>query len=82
MGQNRRPGIYVPMPKSEGYGGNLRDELVQKFGDATVTRAETAVIVNILIYMGVMKAAEFREMITTMCTKIDDERRRAAGIRD
>ena len=79
---NRGKGIYVPMPKSEGYGGNLRDELVQKFGEPTVTRAETAVIINILIYMGVMKGSEFRDMIVTMCNRIDDERRKAAGIRD
>lgn len=75
-------GIYVPMPKADGYGGNLRDQLVQKYGDATVTRAETAVIINILIYMGVMKGAEFQDMIVTACNRIEDERRKAAGIRD
>lgn len=70
------------MPRSEGYGGNLRDELAQKYGEPTVTRAETAVLINILIYIGVIKASEFRDMIVTMCEKIEDERRRAAGIRD
>lgn len=81
MGQ-RRGGIYVPMPTAEGYGGNLRDQLAQKYGEPTVTRAETAVLINILIYMGVMKASEYRDMIVTMCEKIDGDRRRAAGIKD
>ena len=74
--------VYVPMPKTEGYGGNLRDELAKKYGEPTVTRAETAVIINLLIYMGVIKGSEFREMIVTACERIEDERRKAAGIRD
>lgn len=77
-----KPNIYIPMPKSEGYGGNLRDQLAQKYGDPTVTRAETAVIINILIYMGIIKGSEFQDMIVQACERIDGERRKAAGIRD
>lgn len=70
--------IYVPMPQAEAYGGSYRDELAKRWGDPTVTRAETAVIINVLIYIGVFKKEEFVEMVETMCRKIDSDRQEQA----
>jgi hypothetical protein len=73
--------IYVPMPETEMYKKTVsRDELVGKFGEATVTRAEVSVVLNILYMTGMIKPNEFVELMIMQCRRIEDERRAQAGL--
>lgn len=73
--------IWVPMPESQMYKKSVsRDNLVQRYGEATITRAETAVILNLLMIMGVVKPGEFVDAIVAQCERIENERRTAAGL--
>ncbi len=68
--------IWVPMPETEMYKKTIsRDELVGKFGEATVTRAEVSVVLNILYMTGMIKPNEFVELMIMQCRRIEDERR-------
>lgn len=78
----RRGRIYVPMPESGSYGEGTRDKLVSKYGEASVTRAETAVLINLMIAVGVIKQSEFIGYMVEILEKVEENRRRAAGIRD
>lgn len=73
--------IYVPMPEAGAYGEGLRSQLVSKYGEASVTRAETAVLINIMIALGVIKQSEFLNYMVEVLEKTEDRRRMAAGIK-
>lgn len=73
--------IWVPMPESDMYRRSVsRDEIVGKYGEATVNRAEVAVILNVLYVTGAMKPSEFIDMMVHQCRRIEDERRAAARL--
>lgn len=73
--------IYVPMPETEMYAKSVsRDQLVQQYGEATVTRAESAVILNLLYMMGVIRPPEFIDAMVMQCRRIEDQRRAAANL--
>lgn len=75
--------IWVPMPESKMYGqrgAGRRDQLVGQYGEATVTRAETAVILNLLYLIGVIKPSEFFDAMVQQCRRIEDERQGAAHL--
>lgn len=73
--------IWVPMPETEMYKKSVpRDTLVQKFGEATVARAEVATILNILFITGVVRPSEFIDTMVHHCNRIEDERRAAARL--
>lgn len=71
--------ILVPMPTAEGYHGNLRDRLVVQYGEASVTRAEIAVCLNVLMAIGVMKQDEFVQLLMTVLEKTEQRRRQQVG---
>jgi hypothetical protein len=70
------------MPEAGAYGEGTRGKLVQEYGEASVTRAETAVIVNIMIALGIIKQSEFVAYLVEVLEKTEDRRRKAAGYRD
>jgi len=73
--------IWVPMPETEMYRKSVpRDELVQKYGEATVSRAEVATILNIMYVTGVVKPNEFVDVMINQCRRIEEERRTAARL--
>lgn len=73
--------IWVPMPEADAYKKSMsRDELVNRYGEATVTRAEMAVVLNLFIMMGVIKPSEFVDAMVAQCERIDDIRRREARL--
>jgi len=73
--------IWVPMPQSEMYRKSVnRDELVGKYGEATVLRAEISVILNLLYLTGVIRPNEFIDSMVMQCNRIEDERRREANL--
>lgn len=74
--------IYVPMPEAGIYGESTRDKLVSKYGDASVTKAEIAVLINLMVAVGVIKLSEFVGYMVEILEKTEENRRRAAGIRD
>lgn len=75
--------IWVPMPETEMYKKTVsRDELVGKFGEATVTRAEVSVVLNILYMTGMIKPNEFVELMIMQCRRIEDERRAHARLEE
>jgi hypothetical protein len=78
----RRGKIYVPMPEAGSYNEGVRDKMVSKYGEASVTRAETAVLINLMIAVGVIKQSEFIGYMVEILEKTEENRKRAAGIRD
>lgn len=52
-----------------------RDRLIHEFGEATVYRAENAVMITILIKIGVVNPTEFLDMVRHSCRTIDERRR-------
>jgi hypothetical protein len=73
--------IYVPMPETEMYKKSVsRDDIVNQFGEATVSRAEVAVVLNILYMTGMIKPNEFVDLMIMQCRRIEDERRSAARL--
>lgn len=76
MSMGRR--IYVPMPTAQTYHGT-RDSLVQKYGEASVTRAETAVIINVMEAMGVIKHSEFVDYMVQILEKTEQRRQEQAA---
>jgi hypothetical protein len=71
----------VPMPESEMYKKSVpRDDLVVRFGETTVSRAEVATILNIMMITGVIKPSEFIDLMVRQCERIDEERRLAARL--
>jgi hypothetical protein len=75
--------IVVPMPTSDGFGGeHIRDKFVKQYGEASVTRAETAVLTNILIALGIIHKSDFIDMLDQVLKKTDERRRRQAGLND
>jgi hypothetical protein len=71
------------MPETEMYKKTVsRDELVGKFGEATVTRAEVSVVLNILYMTGMIKPNEFVELMIMQCRRIEDERRAHARLEE
>jgi len=75
--------ILVPMPESDMYKKSVkRDDLVQKFGEATVSRAEVSVILNLLYMTGMIKPYEFVDLMVMQCRRIEDERRAAVRLEE
>lgn len=73
--------IWVPMPETEMYRRAVsRDELVGRYGEATVTRAEVSVVLNILYMTGTIKPNEFVDLMVMQCERIEDERRKEARL--
>lgn len=73
--------IWVPMPETEMYKRSVkRDDLVGRFGEATVSRAEVSVVLNILYMTGMIKPNEFVDLMIRQCERIEDERRRDANL--
>jgi hypothetical protein len=73
--------IYVPMPETEMYARTVsRDKLVETYGEATVTRAESAVVMNLLYLLGMIKPSEFIDAVVAQCRRIEDKRRADARL--
>jgi hypothetical protein len=75
--------IWVPMPETEMYKRTVkRDDLVGRYGEATVSRAEVAVILNLLYMTKIIKPNEFVDLMHMQCERIEDERRAAARLEE
>ena len=74
--------IGVPMPETMMYtkASVRRDELVEKFGEATVSRAEVSVLLNLMFMTGMVRPNEFIDLMVMQCRRIDEERRIAANL--
>jgi len=73
--------VWVPMPQSDLYPRSItRDEIVSKFGETTVGKAEMAVVMNLLYLMGAIKPTEFVDLVVRQCQRIDEERRKVVGL--
>lgn len=73
--------IPVAMPESQAYKKTVnRDMIVMEYGESTVSRAEVAAIMNLLIVTGVVKAQELIDIVIQQCQRIDAERRAAANL--
>lgn len=76
-----RDKILVPMPESELYKKSKpRDDLVRRYGEATVSRAEVATVLNILYITRICSPSEFMDTMIHQCQRIEEERRLAAGL--
>jgi hypothetical protein len=73
--------IWVPMPESDMYRKSVsRERLVDKYGEATVSRAEVASILNILYATGQIRPSEFFDIMVRQCERVEDERRKQANL--
>lgn len=69
------------MPESEMYKKSMsRDEIVNRYGEATVSRAEVSVILNLLYLTGIVRPNEFVDAMVMQCERIENERRAAAKL--
>lgn len=76
------PNIPMPTPQYGKGGDYLRDKLVQKYGEASVLRAEISICINLLIMNNVISGSQFIELLEHLLSKNEDRRRAAAGYRD
>jgi len=80
------PRIWVPQPASRGYGAgggdpvDVRSQLVNQYGEGTVTRAELQTCIDVLILTGMIKPEEFFDVIMKRVHHIDQMRRAAANL--
>jgi len=73
--------IYGRKQQSEMYRRTLnRDELVNKYGESTVLRAEISVILNLLMITKIIHPSEFVDAMVSQCERIEDERRKEARL--
>jgi hypothetical protein len=75
----------VPQPASKGYSAagdsqTVRDRLVDMYGDGTVTRAELATVIDVLIVTGMIKPQEFMDIMQKRLYHLDQQRRTAANL--
>lgn len=71
----------VPMPTSDMYRKTVkRVDLVRRFGEATVTRAELTAVMNVLIASGIVRSPELADIIIAQCTSIEKRRRTEAHL--
>ena len=75
----RLPG--VAMPSALLYKKTIsRDELVQKYGESTVLRAELTTVMNIMIAVGICSSSEFVDIMLQQCDRIEQQRRADANL--
>jgi hypothetical protein len=75
--------IHVPMPQAAAYGRTIdRDQLVRRYGESTVLRAEIAAIMNLLMAVGMISGSEFVDLVVRQCSRIDEERRGVARLEE
>lgn len=80
FGQRR---VQVAMPSADLYRKTVsRDTLVNQFGESTVLRAEMATMMNVMIATGICTASEFVDIMIQQCQRIEQERRRDAGLEE
>lgn len=78
--------IWVPQPATRGYGARggdpvaIRDQLVQQYGEGTVTRAEIQTILDVIILSGLIKPEEFFDVMQKRLYHLDQMRRAAANL--
>lgn len=78
--------IWVPQPASRGYGAyggdpvSVRDELVDRYGEGSVQRAELATALDVMILIGAIKPQEFFDVMMKRLHDIDERRRAAANL--
>lgn len=80
------PKIWVPQPASRGYGAgggdpvSVRDQLVNQYGEGSVTRAEMQTILDVIIISGLIKPQEFYDVMMKRLYHLDQMRRQAANL--
>jgi hypothetical protein len=73
--------IPVAMPTADAYKKTVnRDDIVQRFGESTVTRAELAAIMNIMIATGMVRSQELVDVVIRQCEFIETQRRQEANL--
>lgn len=75
----------VSMPATDLYGAvrpdTIRDRFVREYGEATVTRAEIQVCLDLFMLMGVVKPSEFVDVLERKLKRVDLERQIEAGLK-
>ena len=75
--------IWVPQPATQLYGGNaesIRDRFVRQYGEASVMKAELSVCLDVMLLTGMIKPAEFVDVLGRKLQRIDNMRRAAANL--
>lgn len=78
--------IWVPQPASKAYGAqggdpvSVRDQLVDRYGESTVQRAELQTIIDVIMLTGIIKPQEFFDIMMKRLYHLDQMRRAAAGL--
>lgn len=81
-----KSGLWVPMPagKLYGIGGahpqSIRDQLVEQYGAVSVNSAELSVVLDIMMITGMIKPAEFVDLMQRKLHRLDEQRRAAARL--
>ena len=78
--------IWVPQPATKGYGAdgndpvNIRDQLVNQYGESDVLRAELQTCLDVLIISGMIKPQEFFDVMMKRLYHLDQMRRATANL--
>lgn len=74
--------IHVPMPTPETYDPRTvkRSELVARYGENTVLRAEVTTCLNIMLMVGMVKKQEFMDIMLRQLDTIEQKRRAQANL--
>jgi hypothetical protein len=59
----------------------IRDQLIQKYGSATVQEAEISTVLDVLMIAGVLKPSEFIDLIQKKLSRIEQMRYEAALVK-
>lgn len=75
--------IHVPMPETELYKKSRpRDQLVERYGESTVLRAEIATVLNILYITRICSPSEFMDTMEHQLHRIEEERMIQANLKE
>jgi predicted protein tyrosine phosphatase len=74
----------MPAGKLYGAGGahpqSIRDQLVQQYGEVSVNSAELSVVLDVMMITGMIKPAEFVDLMQRKLHRIDEQRRAVARL--
>ena len=71
--------VQSSIPEYGRTGIDVRDRLIQQYGEAAVQWAEMATVIQIMFAVGIIKPAEFIDLVIKQCARADEARRRQAG---
>lgn len=73
--------VGVAMPTADTYKKTIsRDAIVAQYGESTVSRAELAAIMNIMIATGIVRPQELVDIVIRQCEMAETKRRQDANL--